>query len=109
MKVKAPRKRRCKVCGRVFQPKPLAWRQEVCSRERCQKIRKSRYFQDWKKKNPDYYKIRGKESFISSGWKERAALFRKNNPDYIKRWRKKNKKRWRKYMRDYMRKYRSKT
>ncbi len=86
--MKLPSNRICKVCNNVFQPKPYAYRQQVC--ENCIKQYKSDYSKKWREKNPDYYKNIPKEI----------------RREERRKWREKNRMGYNSYMREYMRKYR---
>ena len=50
-----PKKKRCCVCRKKFRPDPrVKDRQRACSREACQRQRRSQTQASWRARNPDY-------------------------------------------------------
>jgi len=78
--------KKCKACGKYFQPNPKVPDQQYCSSPKCQRERRrrwqqktrqididyrdneSRYFKDWAAEHPDYWQ-----------------RYRNNNPEYAER------------------------
>jgi len=75
--------KRCICCGRFFIPDcRVGGRQKSCKLKKCQKKRKKLSQKSWVEKNQDYFK----------GRYGNTKQWRKNNPDYQKLWRAKNRK-----------------
>lgn len=71
----------CKYCGRFFKPHPrVGNRQKCCGRTICVKKRKLEAQQNWRLKNPDYFKKR---------YSDYLRDWRLVHPDYQRLWRKK--------------------
>ena len=50
------RRRRCTVCGELFQSDPrVGPRQRACSRPECQQKRRKETQDNWRERNPDYF------------------------------------------------------
>ena len=72
--------KRCAYCGRYYRPDPRARKvQKSCPKEQCRAKRKQGSHQKWVEANPDYFK--GRYSQVKD--------WRKQHPDYQRRWRKK--------------------
>ncbi len=53
------RKKRCPFCKKRFWPHPrVGARQRACSKPECQKKRRAETQEEWRRKNPDYWKTR---------------------------------------------------
>jgi hypothetical protein len=76
--MKAPNKKKCSVCRRMFRPHPkVGERQKICSKTECQQKRKEQNQDEWKRKNPEYFHGRYSNTYE----------WRKSNPNYQKEWR----------------------
>ena len=72
--------KRCAYCGRYFRPDPRARKvQKSCANEECRAKRKRESQKKWVQANPGCFK--GRYSKIKA--------WRKQHPDYQRRWRKK--------------------
>jgi len=70
--------KRCVCCGRFFRPhNRVGNRQKNCKRAECQKERRRRQQEKWRKANVGYF----------TGRYEYLKEWRKANPDYQKDWR----------------------
>lgn len=75
--------KRCICCGRFFVPDcRVGDRQKSCKSKKCQDKRKKLSQKRWVEKNPDCFK----------GRYENTKQWRKDNPDYQRQWRAKNRK-----------------
>jgi len=50
--------KRCLFCGRYFNPDPRVKNQKACFRIQCKKARQQLAFNNWYRRNPDYFKGR---------------------------------------------------
>ena len=102
-----PTKQKCIICGKTFQANKYAPYQKLCKKEQCEKEYKKIKNQEWRLKNPNYFKING-DKILQEKNKVRCKRYRENNPDYFNKWKKKNHTRIKKYMREYMKDRRTK-
>lgn len=97
---------RCKICQKEFIPNKYHPQQQVCFQAECQRLRQTLNSRDWRRKNPDYFKINGQEPV----WQEKRRQYVKQwkiaHQDYSKEYQIAHQKERREYMREYMHKYR---
>jgi len=82
-----PSRRRCPFCRRWFCPDPrLNQRQETCGRPDCRRQQKRKANQEWRIKNPDYFRgvyAQQKEKYGTRA--EYMRHYRQQHPDYAQR------------------------
>jgi len=99
----------CVICGKIFTPskyRPAA--QQVCSDPLCQHKRQLENMKKWRRGNPHYFRqdeIRG--AYWRELYRRRIRRWRKEHPEYFKRYRERYKAQHKEYMREYMRRYRN--
>lgn len=97
---------RCKICQNEFIPNKYHPRQEVCSRQECQRQRQIQNLREWRLKNPEYFKYLDQEA----SWREKqnrcSRRWKSSHKEYLKEYQEAHKQARREYMRDYMHKYR---
>jgi hypothetical protein len=80
-------RRRCPFCRHWFHPHPrLKQRQKTCGRPECRRQQKRKSNQQWRAKNPDYF--RGVYLWQKQKYGTRAdymRLYRQQHPDYVRR------------------------
>jgi len=87
-----PEKRICKICKAEFDPdKHNRSHQKTCGSEECKRINKKKYNKKWRKKNPDYFKL-----------KDDSKELKKNESKRVMIWKEKNKIKITQYMKKYM-------
>jgi len=64
--------KRCLFCGRYFNPDPRVKNQKACFRIQCKKARQQLAFNNWYRRNPNYFK--GRYSVVKA-WR-RKHLYR---------------------------------
>lgn len=81
------RRRRCPFCRRWYHPNPrLSRRQQTCGRPECRRQHRRKSNQQWRAKNPDYF--RGAYPCQKEKYGTRAdymRLYRQQHPDYVRR------------------------
>lgn len=76
----------CKICRRLFQPKPNVPKQKVCGGNSCQRERKRRKWRRWSKLNPDYAKSRqAKVRAWAAAYPDYWKHYRSTHPQYVQR------------------------
>lgn len=97
---------RCRICQKEFVPSKYRPNQQVCSQSGCQNLRQVQNEQDWRLRNPDYFKSVGQ----SKVWKETRhqynKLWRQEHKKQLKKYAWEHAEERRNYMREYMRKHR---
>lgn len=80
-------RRRCPFCRRWYHPHPrLKQRQETCGQPECRLKQKRKSNQQWRAKNPDYFRgvyPRQKEKYGTRA--DYMRLYRQQHPDYVRR------------------------
>jgi hypothetical protein len=80
-------RRRCPFCRRWYHPHPrLKQRQETCGRPECRRRQKQKSNQQWRAKNPDYFRdtyAHQKEKYGTRA--DYMRLYRQQHPDYVRR------------------------
>ena len=80
-------RRRCPFCRRWYHPNPrLNRRQQTCGRVECRRQQKQKSNQQWRAKNPDYF--RGVYPHQKEKYGTRAdymRYYRQQHPDYVRR------------------------
>jgi hypothetical protein len=80
-------RQRCPFCRRWYHPHPrLNRRQRTCGRPECRRQQKQRSNQQWRAKNPDYFRgayPRQKEKYGTRA--DYMRLYRQQHPDYARR------------------------
>lgn len=80
--MKSERRRRCQYCKDWFTPDPRSrYHQRFCSKARCRKASKAASQKHWHSKPANHNHWRGPEEV------ERVRVWRKENPGYWRRWR----------------------
>lgn len=96
----------CQICQKDFSPSKYRPKQQVCSNPECQRERQRRNQQEWRGKNPDYFKCLGQEQAWQEKRRRYNRLWKEANKEYITAYELAHKEQRREYMREYMRKYR---
>ncbi len=100
----------CPYCHQEFTPSKYRWRvQKVCTSPDCRKQRQRVSLQQWRDRNPFYYKIKREDPAWRSSACHRARQWRSKNSDRIRAYRQSHIEQYRTYMRLYMRRYRQTT
>ena len=80
-------RQRCPFCRRWYHPHPrLNRRQRTCGRPECRRQQKQRSNQQWRAKNPDYFRgayPRQKEKYGTRA--DYMRHYRQQHPDYVRR------------------------
>ena len=80
-------RRRCPFCRRWHHPHPpLKQRQKTCGRPECRRQQKQKSNQQWRAKNPDYFRdtyAHQKEKYGTRA--DYMRLYRQQHPDYVRR------------------------
>ena len=80
-------RRRCPFCRRWYHPHPrLKQRQKTCGRPECRRQQKQKSNQQWRAKNPDYFRdtyAHQKEKYGTRA--DYMRLYRQQHPDYVRR------------------------
>ena len=97
---------RCKICQSEFTPNKYHPQQQVCSKPECQKLRQVQNNQEWRKKNPDYFRCLGQAAVWRENRHRYSRLWRLTHKDYLKSYAENHKEQRREYMREYMRRHR---
>ena len=99
--------KRCKICQREFIPNKHHPLQQACSRPECQRLRQIFNQREWRRKNPEYFKLRGQEASWRRERHRYSRLWRIAHKAHIKAYQLKHRRERREYMREYMRRYRA--
>jgi hypothetical protein len=80
-------RRRCPFCRRWFHPHPrLKQRQKTCGRAECRQKQKRRFNQQWRAKNPDYFRGTYPRQKAKYGTRaDHKRCYRQHHPDYVRR------------------------
>ena len=65
--------KQCLFCGRYYQPDPRVKNQKACFRPQCQKARQQLAFNNWYRRNPNYFK--GRYAIIKA-WRKKNNSFK---------------------------------
>ena len=84
-------KKRCDICNNLFAPNKFHPSQSVCLRKECQYLRQIRNQKDWRKKNPNYFCYKEKQTFADTRRAEYFRKWREAHLDYFKNYREKRK------------------
>ena len=80
-------RRKCPFCRRWYHPHPrLNRRQQTCGRPECRRRQKQKSNQQWRAKNPEYFRgayPRQKEKYGTRA--DYMHLYRQQHPDYVRR------------------------
>jgi hypothetical protein len=80
-------RRRCPFCLRWYHPDPrLKQRQKTCGRPGCRHQQKQKSNQQWRSKNPDYFRYaypHQKEKYGTRA--DYMRVYRQQHPDYVRR------------------------
>jgi hypothetical protein len=80
-------RRRCPFCRRWYHPDPrLKRRQKTCGQPGCRHQQKQKANQQWRSKNPDYFRDaypHQKEKYGTRA--DYMRLYRQQHPDYVRR------------------------
>lgn len=77
----SPKQKTCPYCGRTFTPDPrVGDRQKCCEHSACKLARKRQANQNWRRKNPNYFK--GRYRSYLKGWLSKHRNYLK---DYRRR------------------------
>src|SRR2546430_13048018 len=79
-------RRRCPFCRHWYRPHPrLKRRQQTCGRPECRRQQKQKSNQQWRAKNPDYFRgtyARQREKYGTRA--DYMRLYRQQHPDYVR-------------------------
>jgi len=80
-------RRRCPFCRHWYHPDPrLKQRQRTCGRPECRRKQKQKSDQQWRARNPDYFRDaypHQKEKYGTRA--DYMRLYRQQHPDYVRR------------------------
>ena len=82
-----PQRRRCPFCRRWFHPHPrLKQRQKTCGRPACRREQKRKSNQQWRNRNPDYFRgAYGLQKEVYGARADYKRHYRQQHPDYVRR------------------------
>lgn len=99
--------RSCTLCGREFTPNKYRPIQKICSAPECQLKRQYSNVDDWRRRNPNYFRVKGQDIQWKLLCRKRSRTWRKRHQDYPRKYRRIHRQDIRLYMREYMRRYRA--
>lgn len=81
------KRRRCRICGRLFTPDPrVKQRQGTCGERACQKEHKRQSNQSWRRDHPDYFLgTYAQQKEVYGTRADYKKHYRQAHPEYVKR------------------------